>query len=363
MLKAAVECPVCHSTQFKSLFALQGADVVKCEACELAYVPSPIPEVTAIYKASYFKGDQKVHGYGNYEAEYECHYKTFEARLRATELLLKKKGRVLDMGCALGHFGKVAKDYNWDVYVTDVSDFAVQKSVIDFGLKGFVSPSEKLPVKRESFDCVTLFDVIEHVNQPLDLLKRIRKALKPEGLLHLTTPDYSSFSSYLMGRHWYHLKPDEHLVYFNRKNIAMALEKAGYEVVQIRAMATYMRLRDIWMRLSRYSKGVAAWGSRLCEWVGMNDLKLKIFIGEMEVWARPSASDPRKNDLESFNLASHSELLRVVACPHCEGPVEPTVQEEKEEVICVSCDLSYEVLAGVIDFSRYSKRSNKLRAI
>ncbi|MEK6554682.1 MAG: class I SAM-dependent methyltransferase [Bdellovibrionota bacterium] len=184
MLKPILECPVCNCSGFKSLYALSSADVVQCTDCDLLYVPMPTPEVTSIYKASYFKGDQEVHGYGNYEDEYESHYKTFEHRIKETEMVMGGKGRVLDVGCALGHFGKVAKDRGWDVFVTDVSDFAVQKSAIQYGLKGFVSSPDKLPVKPGQFDCITLFDVIEHVSQPLELLQNMREALNRNGVLH-----------------------------------------------------------------------------------------------------------------------------------------------------------------------------------
>ena len=364
MLKPILECPVCQNSGFKSLFALNSADVVECTACHLLYVPTPMPEVTSIYKASYFKGDQNVHGYGNYEAEYESHYKTFEGRIRETEKLLGTKGRILDVGCALGHFGKVAKDRGWDVFVTDVSDFAVQKSVIEYNLKGFVSPDDKLPVKKNQFDAISLFDVIEHVSQPLELLQNLKTCLRPDGILHLTTPNQKSLSARLMGRHWYHFKPEEHLIYFSPETIKTALEKSGYEVLQMRPMITYMKVKDIWLRLMRYSKTLAGFGLKLSKWLNLENKMVRLSVGEMEVWARPQRPAtkahlkiPRPVDIES------SSLLSVTCCPHCRSDLFKDEFSQNNEILCTNCDSSYEIVAGVIDFSRYGKRRTKIRAV
>lgn len=361
-----LECPVCENHGFKSLFALNNSDIVECTKCLVLYVPSPAPEVTAIYKASYFKGDQSVHGYGNYEGEYESHYQTFQARIRETEKLLGGRGRVLDVGCALGHFGKVAKDRGWDVFVTDVSDFAVQKSSLEYGLKGFVSSPDKLPVRAGHFDCVTLFDVIEHVSQPIELLKNLRAAIHKNGLLHLTTPNKNSLSGRLMGRHWFHFKPEEHLIYFDPKTISIALEKAGFEVLQIKPMMSYMKIKDILARLSKYSKPVTAVALKAVQWLGLDEKIIQLYVGEIEVWARPRGD--KSSGLSSRNLKiplkiprpvdiEPMSLMEATCCPHCKSDLYK--EKHSHEILCTKCNSSYEIVAGVIDFSRYGKRATK----
>jgi 2-polyprenyl-3-methyl-5-hydroxy-6-metoxy-1,4-benzoquinol methylase len=355
----ALECPVCESQKFKSLFAVKGADVVQCCDCDLIYVPAPLPEVTSIYKASYFKGDHKVHGYGNYENEFENHYKTFSHRLKSTEELMSGKGRVLDVGCALGHFGKVAKDRGWDTFVTDVSDFAVQTAAVKYGLKGFVSSPNKLPVKDHQFDCVTLFDVIEHVSHPIDLLKNVHQAMDANGFIHITTPDVSSWSARLMGKSWYHFKPEEHLLYFTPKTLTAALDKAGFEVVRITPMPMFMRVKDIFARLRRYSERGANLCLKICQFLGVADLTLKIYAGEMEAWARPKAegSHPAEKRLPKARPVSPHEtpVSEVVCCPNCRGDL----AAGDGEILCTDCDSSYGIEAGVIDFSRYGKKHQK----
>lgn len=354
MVPAPIECPVCQSGSFKSLFAVKGADVVECGDCHMTYVPAPLPEVTSIYKASYYKGDHKVHGYGNYEDEFENHYRTFSLRLRETERLLGGKGRVLDVGCALGHFGKVAKDRGWDTFVTDVSDFAVQTAAIKFNLKGFVSAPDKLPVKDHQFDCITLFDVIEHLSHPIELLQDVHRALDPKyGILHITTPDLSSLSARLMGKKWYHFKPEEHLLYFTPATLTAVLEKAGFEVIKIQSMPMYMKVRDIFMRLRRYSERGANLCLKICKWLGFSDLTLKICAGEMEAWARPKVQNRGR---KVFPVdPPDTPVGHVVCCPHCRADLVAV----DGEILCTDCDSSYGIEAGVIDFSRYGKKHQK----
>src|SRR5690606_8899932 len=120
--------------------------------------------------------------------------------------------------------------------------------------------------KSGIFDLITMYDVVEHLSHPLDLLRSARRSLTPQGYLHLTTPDLSSLSGRLMGRHWYHIKPDEHLLYFTGDTLRTTLERAGFEVVRIKPVASYMRISDVLLRLERYSKtlvGFARWVCRL----------------------------------------------------------------------------------------------------
>jgi 2-polyprenyl-3-methyl-5-hydroxy-6-metoxy-1,4-benzoquinol methylase len=356
LVTAALACPVCESQKFKSLFALKGADVVQCLDCEMTYVPAPLPEVTSIYKASYFKGDHKVHGYGNYENEFENHYKTFSMRLQATEEIMGGKGRVLDIGCALGHFGKVAKDRGWDTFVTDVSDFAVQTAAVKFNLKGFVSSPDKLPVKKQQFDCITLFDVIEHISHPIELLRNAHEAIDHKnGILHITTPDVSSLSARLMGKNWYHFKPEEHLLYFTPATLTAALDKAGFEVIKIKPMPMFMRVKDVFMRLRRYSERGANFCLKICQFLGIADFTIKIYAGEMEAWAQPKSAVKAKSRKPYPVDPADTPVGQVVCCPNCRADLIAS----EGEILCTDCDSSYGIEAGVIDFSRYGKKQQK----
>jgi SAM-dependent methyltransferase len=281
------------------------------------------------------------------------------------KLLDGRLGRLLDIGCALGHMGEAARRRGWDVYVTDVSEYAAIEARQQFGLNAFVSGPEKLPVKPEKFNLITMFDVIEHLSHPIDLLKDVRRALSKNGMLHVTTPNAHSWSAKLLGRHWYHLKPDEHLLYFTPETLTSLLERCGLEVVKIKPMPIYMRVNDIFLRLERYWRGGARACRSIAKVLGLGDLRLKIYTGEMQAWARPAtlrsvdqpAAEPvGVKDPKALPVAKEQfkDIIDIVCCANCRSDIQLF---EESEAICTQCELSYEVVSGVINFSKYAKRT------
>jgi len=356
-----LECPICESPAADSLFHMKNADIVECRHCSMIYVPTPAPEFTAIYKKDYFNQNPAGHGYHNYRSEFTSHLVTFANRLAESEKILQgRKGRLLDIGCALGHMGEAARRRGWDVYVTDVSEYAAQEARKQFGLNAFVSPPEKLPVKPERFEMITMYDIVEHLSHPLELLTDVRRALTQNGILHITTPNAHSLSAKLMGRHWYHIKPDEHLLYFTPETIRSVLERSGFEVIKIKPMPVFMRLSDIFLRLERYWKWGAGLARRLVRAIGLGDLRLKIYTGEMQVWAQAArlrvVEQAPTEAVLPLEREQFKDILDIVCCAHCRSEIQLF---EDNEAICTQCELSYEVNEGVINFSKYAKRGKQ----
>lgn len=117
-------------------------------------------------------------------------YKTlkyFKNKLRAHE-------RVLDIGCSSGKFLKhLSKHIESGIGI----DIAIQKS--DFGNITFLNSdaSKSLPFKNNYFDCVTCFEVIEHIKNDKDLIKEIKRILKPDGYFILSTPYLPCWKKYV----------------------------------------------------------------------------------------------------------------------------------------------------------------------
>jgi 2-polyprenyl-3-methyl-5-hydroxy-6-metoxy-1,4-benzoquinol methylase len=78
------------------------------------------------------------------------------------------------------------------------------------------------------FDAVTMFDVIEHLVDPMDALRRIRSVLRPGGLLVVTTPNINALSRWALGTQWSILSPLEHLYHFSDLTLGKALQRAGF---------------------------------------------------------------------------------------------------------------------------------------
>jgi SAM-dependent methyltransferase len=89
-----------------------------------------------------------------------------------------------------------------------------------------------------SFDAVTLWNVLEHLHDPVRDLGKIRRWLRPGGILALSTPNYDSVVRLARGARWHGFKLDEHLSLFSPQTIGFLLEETGYEPLHLATTAT-----------------------------------------------------------------------------------------------------------------------------
>jgi SAM-dependent methyltransferase len=115
----------------------------------------------------------------------------------------------------------------------------------------------------QSFDVVTLWDVVEHTPDPARVVRRIGELLKPGGLLIVNYPDRGSWIARLLGRRWPFLS-SVHLYYFKRDTLSRMLERHGFQVAQVRPHFQWLELDYLLGRgevisrpLSRVSRAVA----------------------------------------------------------------------------------------------------------
>jgi SAM-dependent methyltransferase len=80
----------------------------------------------------------------------------------------------------------------------------------------------------QSFDAVTLNQVIEHVHDPVSLIRECLRILKPGGKLVLATPNIESFGHQIFGRNWSHLDSPRHLMLFSMKTLRECAVRAGF---------------------------------------------------------------------------------------------------------------------------------------
>ena len=278
-------CALCADARTRALFHVDGALIVACRGCGLVRQDSrPLAEA-ALYDSDYYATDDPKGGYANYFLDAEVNRRTFAARIRAIERRYGRRGRLLDVGCALGDFLIEAKAAGWDVEGVEISPFAAQQAR-QRDLRVTVGRLEALDLAPSSFDVVTLYDTIEHVTDPVAMLAAARRLLVPGGLLHLVTPNVGGLQARLLGRLWYHYKPGEHLFYFAPPTLRLSIERAGLRWEGWARSFSYLTFTYVFNRLRYYA--AAPFG--LLEWLGralrFGPYAFRIDVGEMEAWAR-----------------------------------------------------------------------------
>jgi SAM-dependent methyltransferase len=107
-----------------------------------------------------------------------------------TALIMGRSGRLLDMGCGLGFFLASLERYaGWEGYGCEISDAAVRYARARLGLSNVMrSRLDEAPFPLDSFDLITMWDVLDHLPQPDAVLRRCYALLKANGALFIRTP-------------------------------------------------------------------------------------------------------------------------------------------------------------------------------
>jgi 2-polyprenyl-3-methyl-5-hydroxy-6-metoxy-1,4-benzoquinol methylase len=218
--------------------------IVKCRRCGLVY-QSPVPSADEIIDAYDGVVDQR------YEEERSGRIETFTRDLLAVERH-ERGGKLLDVGCHLGLFLDVAKERGWETTGVEPSRWSVERAR-DRGQDVRHGTLDNVHFADESFDVVTMWDVAEHLTDPLTELKRIHRILRPDGLLALSTMNVDALFPRIVGRRWpWYMQM--HLVYFSRRTLHNMLAKAGYRVVEVTPHRRVVRLSYLVSRLEPYCR-------------------------------------------------------------------------------------------------------------
>jgi SAM-dependent methyltransferase len=187
--------------------------------------------------------------------------------------------RLLDAGANYGHFLHGAQDM-WDASGFELSPQAVQWSREHLRVRNCVGSVYSPPCDLLTpFDAVTLWDVIEHLDRPIEALGQLRLLLKPGGYLFISTPDAGSLVARLLGRHWHYIDPVQHLNLFSFANLSLALKRAGFEVIQQRSFGRYYRLRYVFDRIAQlHRSGVLGCAGRIGQFLLRRFLNRAVYI-------------------------------------------------------------------------------------
>jgi 2-polyprenyl-3-methyl-5-hydroxy-6-metoxy-1,4-benzoquinol methylase len=143
-------------------------------------------------------------------------------------------GTLLDVGCATGNFLSLVKQRGWEIWGVEFNPHAAATAARRLNAEVLPGDLVDLHLPREYFDVVTLFHVIEHALDPRRTVRKIREVLKRKARLVLETPDFGSKSERKMGAKWPHVKPREHLYYFNEQSLRKLLREEGFQINKLR---------------------------------------------------------------------------------------------------------------------------------
>jgi 2-polyprenyl-3-methyl-5-hydroxy-6-metoxy-1,4-benzoquinol methylase len=140
-------------------------------------------------------------------------------------------GRLLDVGFGNGGFLKIASEMGWCAEGIDFDAKAVEVAQAR-GLNVSCASVNELAARNESYDIITLSHVIEHVHDPVALLKDLYRLLKHDGRLWLETPNINSLGAIRFKEFWRGLEVPRHLVLFSPSSLRTSLADAGFKQIE-----------------------------------------------------------------------------------------------------------------------------------
>lgn len=236
-VKAAKKYYTCTTTGY----GIHGP-IYKCRDCSFVYIvdDNSLEEINTSY--------EQVQD-ALYISEEAGRVKTFSRHLKNLNKICPKNGNLLEVGAYTGLFLSMARDCGWKVKGIEPSRWAVSQAKKLYGIsikQGILKPNY---FKKETFNAVVMWDVIEHLPNPLESLCICNAYLKTGGWIAMSTIDIGSLAAKILGPRWPWLM-EMHRVYFSKATIKRMLEMAGFVKISFRP---HIRFVSISYLVSRFA--------------------------------------------------------------------------------------------------------------
>ncbi len=144
-------------------------------------------------------------------------------------------GKILDIGCGTGHFLNSMKRAGWLVTGIEKSYKARSYAESKFNLE--VSDTSQIAkLNSGTFDCITMWHVLEHFHEPAIIMKEMSRLLKPGGLCVIALPNSNSFDAAYYRNYWAAFDVPRHLWHFNPETFSLFAVACGFKVTATKTL-------------------------------------------------------------------------------------------------------------------------------
>jgi 2-polyprenyl-3-methyl-5-hydroxy-6-metoxy-1,4-benzoquinol methylase len=214
-----INCPICDSKEYEQLAVrTDGLNIVQCKKCGLGYLnPRPLEqELYKLYEKDYYSDqlDERIIYKGLAPSIHKIkYYKPYTIDILTSTISLKNK-RALDIGCSHGKWVYWMQKFGANAIGIDLGQQCVEWGRDNMGLDLRQKEMSSLDEPDESFEQITMIDLIEHVSDIRNFMESLTRKLKPGGVVFVQTPNLESY--YKWQKQWLFLDFGlEHLLYFS----------------------------------------------------------------------------------------------------------------------------------------------------
>ena len=231
------KCPWCGSDKAQinlwlkdEFLSKEDFHICECLNCGLLYtMPRPSKEKIGDYYKSeeYYSHQENKKGFipKVYEAVKKVNLK-HKYNLATKDI---KAGRLLDIGCGVGDFLHTAEEHGWSCTGVEPSEDA--KNIARKKIKADLIASEDLEqIPDGSFDLITMWHVLEHVDNLKWQVEQLQRLVKPQGRIVIAVPNYKSYDAQFYNELWAAYDVPRHLSHFNKTTLTKIFKSKGLEL-------------------------------------------------------------------------------------------------------------------------------------
>lgn len=220
-------CPVCGNATL-SEDKVGRTPILRCTTCNVAVTPHELRSVNE----SRFYEDAYVMTPSSRASVQQFRYSRYPEYVRLLSeisALRPSPGRWLDIGCGSGEFLEECRHAGYEVEGVEVSS----KSANEAKRAGIII-HRALHEVEGPLDVVSMWHVLEHLQEPRETLQSVRSLIRPDGVLCIRVPNFSGRWSRILSDHWVWFQPHQHTVHFGPDSLRRLLDETGFSVIKMR---------------------------------------------------------------------------------------------------------------------------------
>ncbi|PWU01209.1 MAG: class I SAM-dependent methyltransferase [Bacteroidetes bacterium] len=234
----SISCSLCNKTNTEFYASAKDVEYFTsedsyyyflCKECEVLFIhPVPSDKLDVIYPANYYSFQDEKKGFA-FKIKNYLDKKFFKKIFREIEPATIS---ILDIGGGTGWLLNEIKKYENRVRFTQVVDINEEAGdqAKSAGHEYFCGTIEQFQTEAK-FDVILLLNLIEHVQDPLETLKKCRALLKPNGIIILKTPNYLSLDAKIFrDKNWGGYHCPRHWTIFNKSSFTNTASNAGLRI-------------------------------------------------------------------------------------------------------------------------------------
>lgn len=226
----ASTCPICETDSISVIYSVasdyitgEKFQIHQCNNCRIAYTRPRPDDLSNFYPARYRRYNSLV---------LKALEFLYNLRAKNWSRMYKAPGMAFEMGCGDGLMLNTLRKQGWQVFGNErtlaAADFACHK----LNLPIYVGEIDAL-CGVPTADLIILFQVLEHLKDPLTTLRQLNQLIKPNGKLIIAVPNFGGWQSRFGGEKWFHLDVPRHTFHFSLPSLEFCLRKSGFEITQV----------------------------------------------------------------------------------------------------------------------------------